>query len=122
MKICVWKGLLLLIAAASTVLAQGPRVHLIHLDPHPEINGGCPARLHFTGHIEATGPMEVQYAWVRSDGSQTEHTLRFARATSLNVSTNWSIDRRYSGWMQLVILSPSRMQTARSTFHVDCGR
>jgi len=112
----------LLLACAAVVLAQGPRVDLIHLDSQPEISGSCPARLHFTGRIRSTGPMEVEYQWMRSDGSHTEHTLRFPRATTLPVATNWNLNTRYNGWMQLVILAPARMQTAKATFSVNCGR
>jgi hypothetical protein len=112
----------LTLAGAATVLAQGPRVDLIHLDPQPEISGGCPARLHFTGRIRSTGPMYVEYQWLRSDGAHTEHTLHFARGTTLPVATNWQLNTRYNGWMQLVILSPHHMQTAKATFSVNCGR
>jgi hypothetical protein len=112
----------LTLTGAATVLAQGPRVDLIHLDPQPESRGGCPARLHFTGRIRSTGPMEVEYQWLRSDGAHTEHTLRFPRAATLPVSTNWQLGGRYNGWMQLVILSPRHMQTAKATFSVNCGR
>jgi hypothetical protein len=112
----------LLLAGAAFVLAQGPKVDLIHLDPQPEISGGCPARLHFAGRIRSTGPMDVEYQWLRSDGSHTEHTLHFGRAATLPVSTNWNLNTRYNGWMQLVILSPQRLQTAKATFAVNCGR
>lgn len=118
----VFKAALLLIAAAVLVLAQGPKVHLIHLDPQPAISGGCPAHVHFTGHIETTGPLDVDYEWLRSDGSHTGHTLHFARAGARPVATDWTISKNYAGWMQLVILSPSRIETAKSTFSVNCGR
>ena len=113
---------LLLLAGATAVLAQGPRVDLIHLDPQPEISGGCPARVHFTGKIRSTGPIDVEYQWLRSDGAHTEHTLHLARAATLPVATNWSLSAKYNGWMQLVILSPKQMQTAKATFAVNCGK
>jgi len=122
MKIRGLKALLLLIPAAALVLAQGPKVDLIHLDPQPAIRGGCPAQVHFAGRIRTNGPLDVEYQWLRSDGSHTEHALHFARRAELPVSTNWTISKNYSGWMQLVILSPSRMQTAKSSFGVNCGR
>jgi len=112
----------LTLTGAAAVLAQGPRVDLIHLDPQPQISGGCPAHLHFTGRIRSTGPMDVEYQWLRSDGSHTEHTLHFNRPGELPVATNWQLGGRYHGWMQLVILSPRRMQTAKATFSVNCGR
>ncbi len=121
MKFRAFTAVLVLIPAAA-VLAQGPKVHLIHLDPQPAVSAGCPAQVHFTGHIEATGPLAVEYQWRRSDGSHTEHTLNFQRAGARPVVANWSIAKRYSGWMQLVVLSPSRMQTAKANFSVNCGR
>jgi hypothetical protein len=97
-------------------------VDLIHLDPQPAISAGCPAHVHFSGRIRTTGPMEVEYQWLRSDGAHTQYTLRFNRASTQNISTNWSLSSRYDGWMQLVILSPTKMQTAKTSFTVNCGK
>jgi hypothetical protein len=108
--------------AAGVLLAQGPKIHLIHLDPQPAISGGCPAKVHFTGRIQTTGPLQVEYQWLRSDGSHTEHTLMFERAATRPISTDWSISKNYSGWMQLVILSPEKMQTIKANFSVNCGK
>jgi hypothetical protein len=116
---------LIVIAATAAVLpamAQGPKVDLIHLDPQPSISGGCPAKVHFTGRIRTNGPMEVTYEWLRSDGSHTEHTLNFQRAMTHPVSIDWNLSKTMSGWMQLVILSPRRMQTVKANFSVNCGR
>jgi hypothetical protein len=107
---------------ALPVLAQAQKVDLIHLDPQPAISGGCPAKAHFTGKIRATGPMDVTYQWLRSDGSHTEHTINFTRAMTQNISTDWSLNKRTEAWMQLVIVSPARMQTAKANFSVNCGR
>jgi len=117
-----WAAVSTLILAAGTVLAQGPRVDLIHLDPQPGISGGCPAKVHFTGKIRTTGPLEVTYEWLRSDGSHTDRTIDFRRATTEEIATDWSISKNFSGSMQLVILSPKRMQTAKANFSVNCGR
>jgi hypothetical protein len=64
----------------------------------------------------------VTFQWLRSDGSHTEHTINFNRARTQPVATEWTISKNYSGWMQLVILSPQRLQTARASFSVHCGR
>ena len=106
----------------SQLMAADASVHLIHLDPQPSISGGCPARVHFTGHIEATGPLDVTYQWLRSDGSSTERTLSFNRAGSRPVATDWHLNKTMNGWMQLVIVSPKRMQTAKANFSVHCGK
>jgi hypothetical protein len=51
------------------LIAQAPRVDLIHLDPQPAISGGCPARVHFTGRIRAKGPLEVVKIFMQRDCS-----------------------------------------------------
>jgi hypothetical protein len=116
------RALILLLTAAGFALAQGPKVHLIHLDPQPSVSGGCPAKVQFRGHIETDGPLEVTYEWLRSDGSSTRHTLNFNRAGSRPVNTAWTLSGDRSGWMQLVILSPKRLQTEKAHFSVHCGR
>jgi hypothetical protein len=101
----------LALLALAPFVAQGASVHLIHLDSPPAVRGGCPAQVHFTGHIETDGPLQVTYQWLRSDGSSTEHTINFPKTGTRDISTNWTINKTYSGWMQLVILSPKREQT-----------
>ena len=110
------------VLAIAPALAQGPKVDLIHLDPQPAISGGCPAKVHFTGRIRATGPLEVTYQWLRSDGSKTDHTIQFARASLQGIAMDWTISKNYSGWMQLVILAPARMQTIKANCSVNCGK
>ena len=110
-------------AILATVAAFGqPKVHLIHIDPQPSIEGGCPAKVHFSGHIETTGPLDVSYQWLRSDGSHSNATLHFTKAGRRDINYTWTVDKKYSGWVQLLILSPSREQTAKSSFEVNCGR
>lgn len=121
MRVRAFTTVLALTAAAFVIMAQGAKIHLIHLDP-AAVPGGCPAQVHFTGHIEATGPLTVQYQWLRSDGSQTEHNISFQQAGAKQVSTSWNVSKQYAGWMQLVILSPNHMQTAKAPFRVNCGK
>ena len=116
------KTLLLLALTLVPSIIQAAKVDLIHLDPQPGISGGCPAKVHFTGRIRSNGPLDVTYQWLRSDGSHTEHTLHFARATTQNLVTDWQLNTRMTGWMQLVILEPTRMQTAKAEFTVNCGK
>jgi hypothetical protein len=116
-KLFLWTPIL-----AIAAFAQQPKIHLVHLDPQPGIDGGCPAVVHFSGHIETTGPLKVTYSWVRSDGSRTDHTLNFPKAMRRDINTIWRISKSYRGWMQLVILSPQHMQTARANFSVNCGK
>jgi hypothetical protein len=110
-------------AMVATVAAFGQsKVHLIHIDPQPSIEAGCPAKVHFSGHIETTGPLDVSYQWLRSDGSHSDATLHFTKATRRDINYTWTIGKKYSGWVQLVILSPAHEQTAKSSFEVNCGK
>jgi hypothetical protein len=102
--------------------AQAAKVDLIHLDPQPSISGGCPAKVHFTGRIRSTGPLDVTYQWLRSDGGHAEHKLHFAKAATQSIATDWQLNTKLTGWMQLVILEPTRMQTAKADFTVNCGK
>jgi hypothetical protein len=113
---------LLLALILVPVIAQAARVDLIYLAPQPSISGGCPAKVHFTGRIRANGPLDVTYQWLRSDGAHTEHTLHFTKATTQSVATDWQLNTKLTGWMQLVILEPTRMQTAKADFTVNCGK
>lgn len=109
------------ILAIAPALAQAPRVDLIQLNP-PTMTGSCPATAHFTGRIRTTGPLQVTYEELRSDGSSTQHTFVAQHAETYNFSKNWTVSKTYSGWMQLVILSPKRLQTVKQPFTVNCGR
>ena len=118
----LWFLIVTVVLLLAPTVARGQKVHLIHLDPQPAISGGCPAKVHFTGRIATDGPLEVTYQWLRSDGAHTEHTLNFTRATTQGISTDWTISKNYQGTMQLVILAPRRMQTAKAAFSVNCGK
>src|SRR5664280_1980705 len=109
------------ILAVVPTLAEGPRVDLIQLNP-PAMSGLCPATAHFTGEIRTTGPLQVTYEERRSDGSATQHTFAARRAEVLHFSKNWTLSKTYTGWMQLVILSPQHLQTVRQSFSVHCGK
>jgi hypothetical protein len=118
----IGKLALMAVPILAAILAFGQaKVHLIHLDSSPAIDAGCPAKVHFSGRIETTGPLEVSYQWLRSDGGHANATLRFAKAESKDVNYTWTLSQHLSGWVQLVILSPSKEQTAKSNFTVDCG-
>jgi hypothetical protein len=70
------------------LMAQAAEVDLILLDPQPSVSGGCPAKVHFTGRIRTTGPLDVKYQWLRSDGAKTDHELHVAKASTQNIATD----------------------------------
>ena len=113
-------GILWMLTAASLPAADA-KVHLIELDSPPVVQGGCPATVKFQGHIETTGPLDVAFDWVRSDGARSSKTLHFTKAGRKDVHESWSISKTYSGWAQIVITSPNQAQTRKANFNVTCG-
>ncbi len=110
----------LILACFAVAPAWAQRIG-IHLDSQPEISGGCPARVHFRGEIRTFEPdLSVTYQWLRSDGAHAEHSVRFGRPGPHPIADNWMLGGHYNGWVQLVILSPRREQTARARFSVNC--
>ncbi len=112
------------LAAATVFFVFGPLRANERIDillENPTISGGCPARVHFAGRIHPYAPGPVVYKFVRSDGANSpEHTLEFPRPEAKPISFDWQLGKSYSGWVQLVILSPNREQTAKRTFQVRC--
>jgi hypothetical protein len=47
---------------------------------------------------------------------------RCAKASTQNIATDWQLNTKLNGWMQLVILEPSHMQTTKANFSVNCGK
>jgi hypothetical protein len=111
-----------LLAGAASGQAP-PRVGGLALDP-PQMFGHCnPTRVHFTGRINATGPLVVTYTWVRSDHAQSPvRTLQFRGRGPLPISNDWSLKGSASGWMAFKILSPQQLESNKVDFRVDCGR
>lgn len=116
---CLFLGALLVFGAA----AQPPRVGGLALDAPPFISGSCQAgtRVHFTGRINATGPLVVTYEWLRSDhASSPVRTLRFTRRGPLTITNNWVVRGPASGWMAFRILSPTQIESRKVEFRVNC--
>lgn len=88
---------------------------------NPTISRGCPAHVHFAGQIRPFAAGRVVYKFVRSDGAQApERTLDFSAPGARPIAYDWQLGGHYSGWVQLVILSPNHEQTARRAFRVNC--
>jgi hypothetical protein len=111
----------ILVASLAAEPAFAQRID-IHLEAQPEVSGGCPARVHFRGEIRTFEPLRVTYQWVRSDGAHSEHTVTFGKPGPHPISDLWTLSGTYSGWQQLVIVEPKRLQTIKAKFSVNCGR
>jgi hypothetical protein len=86
----------------------------------------CPADFSDRGVITTDGPAEVKYRWVSSDGrSWPEHTLKFTRGGSKDVSVNWKVGKpgeTVRVWLQLKVLSPNEVVSNKSSFEAICQK
>ncbi len=88
--------------------------------------GTCSAngkRIVFHGTVTASGPAEVKYTWLRSDGAtdNNPHELRFTAAGSKQVSDYWDITESYNGWEALKITAPNQMTSPHAAFRLSCA-
>ena len=117
-------GLLALavVLASAPSRAQEGTIESVHLEKHARLTGTChPTRVHFSGKIATDGPAFVTYRWLRSDGTHRDQALQFSEATGRSVGTDWDQISTASGWVQLIVLSPKRVESPRTHFEVHCG-
>lgn len=112
---------------ATVLLAASAAAHAqrldIHLEPQPEMSGGCPARLVFRSEIRTFEPGQpVTYEWLRSDGAHSTHSITFGRPGPHAIRDTWTLSGNFNGWERLVIVAPRDEQTIESRFTVHCGR
>jgi hypothetical protein len=104
----------------SSVTGQPPsRVGGLALDA-PATIGNCPnTRVHVTGRINATGPLDVTYQWIRSDHSQAPvKTLHFDKKGPLTINYDWSHRGSASGWVAFKVLAPNPLESKHVSFSV----
>jgi hypothetical protein len=83
--------------------------------------GPCPAIINFRGTIRVSRAATVQYQFIRNDGAITPvRTLTFAAAGSQAVGTRWSLNRDYTGWEAIKVLSPVAVESNRANFSIQC--
>lgn len=81
----------------------------------------CPIKVIFAGTITTSGSAEVKYTWVSFDGgSWPEHTLKFAKAGTENVSESREVSETGNGWMQLKVVAPNTVLSPRGNYRVTC--
>jgi len=98
-------------------------VTAVHLEQHAHLRGTTcrPTRVSFDGKIKTDGPTFVTYRWLRSDGTHQDRVLQFTKADGRSVATGWDQTSTFSGWVQLIVLTPKRVETPRTHFWVHCG-
>jgi len=79
-------------------------------------------RVVFHGTITASGPVDVKYTWVRSDGGvdTTPHEVKFTAAGTKQVSHYWDLTETSKGWEALQVTAPSKITSAHAVFNVTC--
>ena len=95
----------------------------VHLDRHAVIrNNTCtPSHVDFRGRIKTDGPAFVTYRWIRSDGTVKDGVVQFTKADVHPVGIDWNRKSTYSGWVQLIVLTPKHVETPKAYFTVHCG-
>ena len=98
-------------------------IEAVHLDKHAQLLGTTcnPTRVSFNGRIQTDGPAFVTYRWLRSDGVHKDRALQFDKADGRPVWTGWNQTSTYSGWVQLIVLTPKHIETPKTYFWVHCG-
>jgi hypothetical protein len=112
----------MLVSLPAAAQQSANKVDRIYLNSSPNLAGTChPTRVRFDGSIHATGPLYVTYQWVRSDNKHTDATLTFDAEANRTISTEWDLTASYTGWVQLIVLTPKRIESKKVHFHVNCG-
>jgi len=90
--------------------------------------GSCPAKIGFSGKIEADFAGSVAYTFVRSDGAiSPKYYTKKADFVNLKapVSRSWTLggpgNTHPSGWMKLKIIYPTPMESPAAHFSVRCS-
>jgi hypothetical protein len=112
-----------LVTSIIPVTAQQFRVGGLALDTPPKLSGNCATstRVHFSGRINATGPGEVAYQWIRSDHATAPVLLlMFLKSGPLPVTYDWNVKGSAKGWAAFKILSPNSIQSNKAEFQINC--
>ncbi len=82
-----------------------------------------PVVVNFEGSIPAPPhPGTLSYRFVRSDGASGPiQMVRFLGTGTQPVRYSWTLWTAYKGWVQLDLLSPMRVHSARADFDLGCG-
>jgi len=83
--------------------------------------GKCPATISFKGRIIVSSPCRVQYQFIRSDGATSAIKEEiFDTAGWKDVSTSWTLNTDYSGWVLLRVISPQQKESEKAFFKITC--
>ncbi len=88
--------------------------------------GKCPVEISFKGKILAKFPMgKVVYRFLRSDGATPpKKSIVIAHPGVYHISETWTLGgeklKKYSGWIQVEIISPVRLKSNRAYFEIKC--
>lgn len=95
----------------------------VYLERHARFIGTTchPTHVNFRGRIVTDGPTFVTYRWQRSDGTYKNGVLQFTKADKRPIGTDWAQTSTFSGWVQLIVLTPKRVETQKTYFRVNCG-
>ena len=98
-------------------------IQQVYLERHARFIGTTchPTHVNFRGRIQTDGPTFVTYRWQRSDGTYKDGVLQFTKADKRPIGTDWAQTSTFSGWVQLIVLTPKHIETPKTYFRVHCG-
>ncbi len=102
--------------------SNGPHITGVQLQVNrADYKGKCPTNLHFLAEVSTTGPLDIHYRWVSSDGKEWPEKTETARTNGVHdILQSWAITSNKQGWMMFKILSPKAMESSKVNFTVAC--
>ncbi len=83
--------------------------------------GVCPAIINFKGKIVVNQPTKISYRFIRSDGYKSQiYNLVAEKAGDYPISDQWKINKNYSGWEAMEVLSTQKIVSNQASFSVKC--
>jgi len=86
------------------------KVTMISVDVKPSQSKNCPTTFEFYANIQANGATLVSYQWERSNSVNSPiEQIVFKTAGVKQIVNSWKINKSFSGWQRLRILSPNQL-------------
>ncbi len=109
-------------SAAAVYEVRPPALPLVRASvvAQPMVYAGrLPATIRFRGRIVVGQACDVQYAFVRSNGTTGPvQALRFADRGAVEVFDEWTLFRNYVGWAAIQIVAPVEAASNQAPFEV----
>lgn len=121
-----WTPIVITATPTPTNTPPPPVVTNVSANVTPPSSPTCPETFTFNGSITTSGPANVTYQWVRSDGALSPtQVLSFFGPGTQNVNPDaWYFPGpapfNFSGWERLQVLSPNSISSPQAFFMLNC--